>query len=81
MTSIWIVGVFVAYLFFFADKIPSKGETVLRKSPVVSPGGKGSNHAIAAARLNGDVTVITKAGKDNHADTALKVNKESGVKT
>ena len=81
MNSICIFGVFVADLCFFAEKIPSKGETVLGKSHLVGPGGKGSNQAIAAARLNGDVNFITKVGKDNHADTALKLYKDSGVKT
>ena len=79
MNSICIFGVFVADLCFFAEKIPSKGETVLGKSHLVGPGGKGSNQAIAAARLNGDVNFITKVGKDNHADIALKLYKDSGV--
>ena len=81
MNSICIFGVFVADLCFFAEKIPSKGETVLGKSHLAGPGGKGSNQAIAAARLNGDVNFITKVGKDNHANLALKLYKDSGVKT
>ena len=51
MSSICVFGVFVADLCFFADKIPIKGETVLGKNHIVGPGGKGSNQAIAAARL------------------------------
>jgi len=81
MNSICIFGVFVADLCFFAEKIPIKGETVLGKNHLVGPGGKGSNQAIAAARLNGNVNFITKIGKDNHADMAFRLYKEAGVKT
>tara|TARA_B100001079_G_scaffold3459_1_gene2979 strand:- start:802 stop:969 length:168 start_codon:yes stop_codon:yes gene_type:complete len=51
MKSISILGVFVADLCFIGDRIPSKGQTILGKKHVVGPGGKGSNQAIAAARL------------------------------
>ena len=81
MQSICIFGVFVADLCFYADKIPIKGETVLGKDHLVGPGGKGSNQAIAAARLNGKVNFITKMGQDSHADMAFKIYKESGVIT
>ena len=60
MKSICVFGVFVADLCFVGKKIPSKGQTVLGKKHVVGPGGKGSNQAIAAARLNGEVSFITK---------------------
>ena len=81
MNSICIFGVFVADLCFFAEKIPVKGETVLGKNHLVGPGGKGSNQAIAAARLNGNVNFITKVGKDSHADMAFKLYEDAGVKT
>ena len=79
MNSICIFGVFVADLCFFANKIPVKGETVLGNNYIVGPGGKGSNQAIAAARLNGEVNFITKLGKDNHSEMALSIYKEAGV--
>ena len=79
MSSICIFGVFVADLCFFGNKIPAKGETVLGNNYIVGPGGKGSNQAIAAARLNGEVNFITKVGKDSHADMAFSLYKEAGV--
>ena len=79
MSSICIFGVFVADLCFFGNKIPAKGETVLGNNYIVGPGGKGSNQAIAAARLNGEVNFITKVGKDNHADMAFSLYKDAGV--
>jgi len=79
MNSICIFGVFVADLCFFANKIPVKGETVLGNNYIVGPGGKGSNQAIAAARLNGEVNFITKVGKDSHADMAFSLYKDARV--
>jgi ribokinase len=79
MNLICIFGVFVADLCFFANKIPVKGETVLGNNYIVGPGGKGSNQAIAAARLNGEVNFITKLGKDSHSEMALSIYKEAGV--
>ena len=81
MKSISILGVFVADLCFIGDRIPSKGQTILGKKHVVGPGGKGSNQAIAAARLNGDVSFITKVGKDSHSEMAFNLYREAGVKT
>ena len=79
MNSICIFGVFVADLCFFGNKIPERGETVLGNNHLVGPGGKGSNQAIAAAKLEGKVNFITKVGKDNHADMAFSLYKEAGV--
>jgi ribokinase len=62
-------------------KIPIKGQTILGKKHIVGPGGKGSNQAIAAARLNGDISFITKMGKDSHSEMAFDLYKEAGVKT
>ena len=81
MSSICVFGVFVADLCFFADKIPIKGETVLGKNHIVGPGGKGSNQAIAAARLGGNVNFITKIGEDQNAEMALKLYEEAGINT
>ena len=81
MKSICIFGVFVADLCFVGSKIPAKGQTILGRKHIVGPGGKGSNQAIAAARLNGDISFITKMGKDSHSEMAFSLYKEAGVKT
>ena len=62
------------------SKIPIKGQTILGEKHIVGPGGKGSNQAIAAARLNGDISFITKMGKDSHSEMAFDLYKEAGVK-
>ncbi|MDC3160865.1 ribokinase [Candidatus Pelagibacter sp.] len=81
MKSICVFGVFVADLCFVADAIPEKGQTILGNKHIVGPGGKGSNQAIAAARLGGKVNFITKVGNDQNANMALNLYKEVGINT
>ena len=81
MKSICVFGVFVADLCFVADSIPEKGQTILGNKHIVGPGGKGSNQAIASARLGGKVNFVTKMGTDQNADMALELYKEVGVNT
>ena len=81
MKVISVFGVFVADLCFFANAIPEKGQTILGNNHIVGPGGKGSNQAIAAARLGGSVNFITKIGKDQNADMALSLYKDEGMDT
>ena len=79
MKSICVFGVFVADLCFVANTIPEKGQTILGNKHIVGPGGKGSNQAIAAARLGGQVNFITKIGNDQNAKMALNLYKEVGI--
>ena len=81
MKTIIVFGVFVADLCFFSKQIPLSGQTIKGNNHIIGPGGKGSNQAISAARLGGDVQFITKIGKDNYSDMALATFKDSGVKT
>ncbi len=77
--SICVFGIFVADLCFFSDSIPIKGQTILGKKHIIGPGGKGSNQAIAAARSGGNVSFITKLGKDNYSDLAISLYKEAKI--
>ncbi|HBG39194.1 MAG TPA: ribokinase, partial [Clostridiaceae bacterium] len=47
----------------------------------LGPGGKGSNQGVAAQRAGADVTMITKLGKDDFAEIALKSFKNEGMDT
>ena len=47
-----------------SDRLPVPGETILGGEFFMNPGGKGANQAVAAARLGGDVTFLTKTGND-----------------
>jgi len=64
-----------------ATHLPAPGETLLGGSFFMNPGGKGANQAVAAKRLGGDVTFITKTGNDIFGDTALKQFKAEGINT
>ena len=62
-----------------ANAIPEKGQTILGSQHIVGPGGKGSNQAIAAAKLNGKVNFITKIGNDKNGEMALNLYKSLGM--
>lgn len=52
-----------------AERHPVPGETVFGSDLHYIPGGKGSNQAVAASRLGGDVTLVGKLGHDPFGDT------------
>ena len=81
MKSISILGIYVADLVFFADKIPEQGESVLGQEHVIGPGGKGSNQSVAVAKAGGKVNFISKIGNDPYGEMALQMYKESNVDT
>jgi ribokinase len=78
---ITIMGIFVADLAFRTPKLPAWGETVLGLGLNLGPGGKGSNQAVAAARMGGAVAFISKLGRDPFGDMARKQYAEEGIDT
>ncbi|TCD13063.1 ribokinase [Oricola cellulosilytica] len=77
--GITILGVFVADTAYRAERQPRLGETILGKSFVLGPGGKGSNQSVAAARAGGRAAIITRLGKDAFAELAIKTWADAGV--
>ena len=80
MGGVVILGVFVADTAYRADRPPRMGETILGNAFMLGPGGKGSNQAVAAARLGAEVAFITRLGDDAFADMALRTWAEAGVR-
>src|SRR2546428_11214583 len=78
---ITVLGSFVADLAFRTHKAPAWGETILGSDFKLGPGGKGSNQAVAAARLGGRVGFISKLGRDPFGDLARKTNAQEGIDT
>ena len=59
--QIVILGVFVADTSFRTDRLPKIGETLLGNSFALGPGGKGSNQAVACARIPDGMDFATAA--------------------
>lgn len=76
-----IMGIFVADMAFRTPRLPAWGETVLGAGFQLGPGGKGSNQAVAAARLGGRVSFISKLGRDKFGDMARRMYAEEGIDT
>jgi ribokinase len=79
MKPIVILGIFVADTTYRATRQPRMGETILGKSFVLGPGGKGSNQSVAAALAGGQVHFITRLGDDAFADIARATWGRAGV--
>jgi ribokinase len=81
MPKILIVGSFNSDMFIKADHLPGPGETVIGGTFFMSFGGKGTNQAIAAARLGGNITFICKTGNDIFGRQAIEFFEREGIDT
>ncbi|GGK94277.1 ribokinase [Deinococcus radiotolerans] len=77
--SVLVVGSVNADLTVRTARIPRPGETVLGGDAVTSPGGKGANQAVAAARAGATVRLIGAVGQDAFRDVALRGLHAAGV--
>jgi ribokinase len=77
--KIVVVGSFNVDLTSFMDRMPKPGETVYGREFMIGPGGKGSNQAVAAARLGAEVTFIGRIGTDVFAPYALELWRRDGI--
>ncbi|MGY6657145.1 ribokinase [Amycolatopsis sp. TRM77291] len=82
MTSqVLVIGSANADLVVPVDRRPGGGETVLGGDTALSPGGKGANTAVAAARLGADVALLGAVGDDPYGELLKRSLAESGVNT
>ncbi len=72
MNSIFVIGSSNTDMVIKMDRLPLPGETRLGGSFIMNAGGKGANQAVAAARLGGNVTLVTKLGNDIFGKQALE---------
>ncbi|HVX26500.1 MAG TPA: ribokinase [Parafilimonas sp.] len=63
------------------EHLPAPGETILGGIFFMNAGGKGANQAVAAARLNGDVTFIAKVGNDVFGKQAIELFNKENINT
>jgi ribokinase len=76
-----VVGSANADIVVKVNRRPAAGETVIGSDTTVMPGGKGANCAVAAARLNTAVALISSVGEDGYGELLLASLREAGVAT
>jgi len=59
----------------------ARGETLLARSFEISPGGKGSNAAVACARQGARTAVVARIGRDEFGAMALSLWQREGIET
>ena len=74
-----VVGSVNADFTFAVDALPRPGQTVLASSLTTSPGGKGGNQAVAAARAGAAVQLVAALGADSVADQLRAHLRDNGV--
>lgn len=81
MAKIVVIGSASIDLTVISDKRPQAGETVIGQELVLSPGGKGANQAVAAARLGAEVAFVGAVGKDGYGNEIVDNLKRNQVNT
>ncbi|MFZ2539516.1 MAG: ribokinase [Oscillospiraceae bacterium] len=81
MNKIIVFGSFVVDLMSRAPHLPVPGETVKSSMFKMGPGGKGFNQGIASHKSGGNVTMVTKLGRDEFADVAMDMLKQQNMST
>ncbi len=79
MGAVTIVGSYVVALVVDTDRLPVAEETVIGWNYHETHGGKGSNMAVAAARLGADARFFGKVGRDRYGEAFLELLREEGV--
>ena len=76
-----VVGSTNTDLTFTVDALPRPGDTVLASALAASPGGKGANQAVAAARAGAQVQFVGAVGTDPAGEALLAHLRGNGVGT
>ena len=79
--SIVVVGSSNTDMVIKADHLPVPGETILGGEFMMAAGGKGANQAVAAARLGGRVTLVSRVGNDSLGEQAIAGYRAEGIDT
>jgi ribokinase len=79
--SIVVVGSYNRDIAMSVAHLPAPGETCLSLGRLESPGGKGANQAIQAARCGAAVTMLAALGRDEAGEEAIATWRAAGVDT
>ena len=77
--KIIVIGSTNTDMVVYSDHFPKPGETVIGNKFLMNPGGKGANQAVAAVRMGGDVTFISRIGNDIFGNQALKLLQQESI--
>jgi ribokinase len=81
MKQILVIGSSNTDMVIKTEKLPLPGETIVNGTFLINAGGKGANQAVAAARLGGMVTFITKRGTDLFGNQSVGLLMREGIDT
>jgi len=81
MDKVLVIGSYNVGLTVMGDRMPKLGETIIGNHFDMGPGGKGSNQAIAIARLGGEVTFLARIGDDVFGRNAMELFVREGIDT
>jgi ribokinase len=81
MNKILVIGSSNTDMVVKTEELPLPGETKLGGTFFMNAGGKGANQAVAAARLGGMVTLVTKLGNDIFGKQTLKGLEKENIDT
>lgn len=70
--DIAVIGSNMVDLITYTNQMPKEGETLEAPAFKIGCGGKGANQAVAAAKLNSKVLMLTKVGDDIFADNTIR---------
>jgi len=79
--KICVVGAANLDLISYVSRLPRMGETLHGTRFHMGYGGKGANQAVMAAKLSGDVAMVTKLGQDIFGENTLKNFESWGIDT
>ena len=79
MKRILVIGSSNTDMVIKTERLPAPGETIFGGTFLLSPGGKGANQAVAAARLGGKVTFVSKRGNDLFGNQAVGLIMREGI--
>lgn len=81
MSLVSIVGSYGVGMTFYASRFPEAGETLVGTQYRHEHGGKGSNQAVAAARMGADVTFLTAIGDDEFGRKGQEMWEAEGIES
>lgn len=79
--KIYVIGSSNTDMVIKSSKLPAAGETIIGGVFLMNAGGKGANQAVAAAKLGGNITFVSKVGNDIFGKQAIEGFEHVGINT